>query len=206
MPSLGLGARPSGLPRRSIYRFCRRHCSPRALRLRSRSILPATHFCTRKIARDGRAVRSGRRARRRCARAGSNAGGRVAFETGRPARTWRGAGRSLADRRGSRSSLGALIKPFDIDVASGAYWLVARNLRDLSEPAAAFADWLRSEFAEADGPWKQLLEPVPEPGSSYFDFLYFSRNLSMSFASTFEGPAGEASAGLNVRTTSRHRS
>ena len=27
---------------------------------------------------------------------------------------------------------GALIKPFDIDVASGAYWLVARNLRATS--------------------------------------------------------------------------
>lgn len=50
---------------------------------------------------------------------------------------------------GGEVESGALIKPFDIDVASGAYWLVARNLRDLSEPAAALADWLRSEFAES---------------------------------------------------------
>lgn len=44
---------------------------------------------------------------------------------------------------------GALIKPFDTNVACGAYWLVARNLRKLSEPAAAFADWVRAEFAES---------------------------------------------------------
>ena len=50
---------------------------------------------------------------------------------------------------GGEVASGALIKPFDIDVASGAYWLVARNLKDLSEPAAAFANWLRSEFAES---------------------------------------------------------
>jgi LysR family transcriptional regulator, glycine cleavage system transcriptional activator len=44
---------------------------------------------------------------------------------------------------------GALIKPFDINVVCGAYWLVARSLRNLSEPAAAFADWIRVEFAES---------------------------------------------------------
>src|SRR5437667_2886041 len=48
---------------------------------------------------------------------------------------------------GDELASGALVKPFDIDVASGAYWLVARNLRDLSEPARAFPDWIRSEFA-----------------------------------------------------------
>ena len=52
---------------------------------------------------------------------------------------------------GEEIASGALIKPFDIDVASGAYWLVARSLRDLSEPAAAFADWIRSEFAKTRG-------------------------------------------------------
>ncbi|PBB21375.1 LysR substrate-binding domain-containing protein [Mesorhizobium sp. WSM4313] len=46
---------------------------------------------------------------------------------------------------------GALIKPFDIDVASGAYWLVARSLRNLPEPAKAFADWIRGEFAANRG-------------------------------------------------------
>jgi LysR family glycine cleavage system transcriptional activator len=50
---------------------------------------------------------------------------------------------------GGEVAAGTLIKPFDIEVASGAYWLVARSLRDLPEPAAAFADWLRSEFAES---------------------------------------------------------
>lgn len=48
---------------------------------------------------------------------------------------------------GEELASGELIKPFDIDVASGAYWLVARSLRNLSEPAKAFADWIRSEFA-----------------------------------------------------------
>lgn len=48
---------------------------------------------------------------------------------------------------GDELASGALVKPFDIDIASGAYWLVARNLRDLSEPASAFADWIRNEFA-----------------------------------------------------------
>ncbi|ESY57441.1 MULTISPECIES: LysR substrate-binding domain-containing protein [unclassified Mesorhizobium] len=50
---------------------------------------------------------------------------------------------------GEEIASGALIKPFDIDVASGAYWLVARSLKDLPEPAKAFADWVRSEFAES---------------------------------------------------------
>ncbi|RUW96634.1 MULTISPECIES: LysR substrate-binding domain-containing protein [unclassified Mesorhizobium] len=50
---------------------------------------------------------------------------------------------------GEELATGALVKPFDIDVASGAYWLVARSLHDLSEPAAAFAEWLRGEFADS---------------------------------------------------------
>jgi LysR family glycine cleavage system transcriptional activator len=53
---------------------------------------------------------------------------------------------------GDELASGALVKPFDIDVASGAYWLVARNLRDLSEPASAFADWIRNEFANGITP------------------------------------------------------
>ncbi|MDG4884929.1 LysR substrate-binding domain-containing protein [Mesorhizobium sp. WSM4884] len=52
---------------------------------------------------------------------------------------------------GDELASGALVKPFDIDVASGAYWLVARDLRNLSEPARAFADWIRSEFAQSRG-------------------------------------------------------
>jgi LysR family glycine cleavage system transcriptional activator len=53
---------------------------------------------------------------------------------------------------GDELASGTLVKPFDIDVASGAYWLVARNLRDLSEPASAFADWIRNEFANGRRP------------------------------------------------------
>jgi len=61
-----------------------------------------------------------------------------------------GHGVALGDLMLVRDELasGALIKPFDIDVASGAYWLVARSLKGLPEPAKAFADWIRSEFAE----------------------------------------------------------
>jgi LysR family glycine cleavage system transcriptional activator len=51
---------------------------------------------------------------------------------------------------------GALIKPFDTNVTTGAYWLVARNLRNLPEPAAAFADWLRTEFEES----RRFLEKI----------------------------------------------
>ncbi|TPM34933.1 LysR substrate-binding domain-containing protein [Mesorhizobium sp. B2-3-5] len=50
---------------------------------------------------------------------------------------------------GEEIASGTLVKPFDIDVASGAYWLVARSLRNLPEPAKAFADWVRSEFADS---------------------------------------------------------
>ena len=68
-----------------------------------------------------------------------------------------GHGAALGDllQIGEELASGVLIKPFDIDVASGAYWLVARNLRDLSEPARAFADWIRAEFAQS---WR-----LPEP-------------------------------------------
>lgn len=44
---------------------------------------------------------------------------------------------------------GTLVKPFETNVVCGAYWLVARNLRKLSEPAEAFADWIRAEFQES---------------------------------------------------------
>ncbi|WP_109578465.1 LysR substrate-binding domain-containing protein [Aminobacter sp. AP02] len=44
---------------------------------------------------------------------------------------------------------GTLIKPFETNVVCGGYFLVARNLRKLSEPAQAFADWVRAEFAQS---------------------------------------------------------
>jgi len=67
-----------------------------------------------------------------------------------------GHGVALGDLMLVREELasGALIKPFDTNVICGAYWLVARNLGALSEPAAAFADWIRDEFAES----RRLLE------------------------------------------------
>jgi len=43
---------------------------------------------------------------------------------------------------------GTLVKPFETNVVCGAYWLVAKSLRKLSEPAEAFADWIRAEFEE----------------------------------------------------------
>ncbi len=46
---------------------------------------------------------------------------------------------------------GALVKPFETNVVCGAYWLVAKDLAKLSEPAQAFADWIRAEFAASRG-------------------------------------------------------
>ncbi|AZO68109.1 MULTISPECIES: LysR substrate-binding domain-containing protein [unclassified Mesorhizobium] len=62
-----------------------------------------------------------------------------------------GHGVALADLLLAKEELatGALIKPFGTDIVCGAYWLVARSLRNLSEPAAAFAEWVRVEFAES---------------------------------------------------------
>ena len=44
---------------------------------------------------------------------------------------------------------GTLVKPFETNVICGGYWLVAKSLRKLSEPAQSFADWIRAEFAES---------------------------------------------------------
>lgn len=41
---------------------------------------------------------------------------------------------------------GALVQPFETRIEAGAYWLAARNLKTLSEPATRFADWVRAEF------------------------------------------------------------
>jgi len=42
---------------------------------------------------------------------------------------------------------GKLIKPFDIDVPCGTYWLVAPDLNNLTSEALSFARWIQSEFA-----------------------------------------------------------
>jgi len=43
---------------------------------------------------------------------------------------------------------GRLVAPIDCKLPAGAYWLVAPDLDGLSEPVAAFADWLCEELAE----------------------------------------------------------
>ena len=42
---------------------------------------------------------------------------------------------------------GTLVRPFEIEVPDGAYWLVAPDFRRLSRPATAFAEWLVQELA-----------------------------------------------------------
>ena len=42
---------------------------------------------------------------------------------------------------------GKLVRPFETTVVSGAYWLVCGSFERLSEPARAFADWIKGEFA-----------------------------------------------------------
>lgn len=46
---------------------------------------------------------------------------------------------------------GRLVQPFAIEVPYGAYWLVAPDLKALSEPAQAFATWLRGELEHGRG-------------------------------------------------------
>jgi LysR family glycine cleavage system transcriptional activator len=43
--------------------------------------------------------------------------------------------------------LETLVRPFEIDVPDGAYWLVAPDLRKLSRSASAFAEWIVEELA-----------------------------------------------------------
>jgi LysR family glycine cleavage system transcriptional activator len=37
---------------------------------------------------------------------------------------------------------GDLIRPFDISISGGSYWLVSRSFNGLSNGARSFADWL----------------------------------------------------------------
>jgi LysR family transcriptional regulator, glycine cleavage system transcriptional activator len=45
--------------------------------------------------------------------------------------------------------LGTVVRPFEIEVHDGAYWLVAPDFRRLSRPAQAFSDWIVQELASA---------------------------------------------------------
>lgn len=59
-----------------------------------------------------------------------------------------GHGVGLGDRFMEATELeaGTLIRPFDIEVPFGAYWLIAPDFGALTPAAAAFADWVMNEF------------------------------------------------------------
>jgi LysR family glycine cleavage system transcriptional activator len=46
---------------------------------------------------------------------------------------------------------GRLVRPFELSIPFGAYWLVAPDFELLSEPARAFTDWLLTEAAPRAG-------------------------------------------------------
>lgn len=46
---------------------------------------------------------------------------------------------------------GRLIRPFDISIPYGAYWIVARRFDRLPASAMAFVTWLEGRFAETEG-------------------------------------------------------
>lgn len=60
-----------------------------------------------------------------------------------------GQGVALGDTIVSAEDLraGRLVAPFDLWVPYGGYWLVAPDFDRLSEPAAAFAEWIRTSIA-----------------------------------------------------------
>ena len=61
----------------------------------------------------------------------------------------RGQGAALLDELFVEEDVraGRLIRPFDISIAHGAYFLVARRFDRLPEPASAFVRWMESRFA-----------------------------------------------------------
>lgn len=65
-----------------------------------------------------------------------------------------GQGVGLGDRRMEAGDLaaGTLVRPFDVELPSGAYWLVAPDYGQLGPAAAAFAEWAMARFGqERDG-------------------------------------------------------
>jgi LysR family transcriptional regulator, glycine cleavage system transcriptional activator len=59
-----------------------------------------------------------------------------------------GHGVALGDRvmESDDLRLGNFVRPFEIDVPYGDYWLVASDFRCLSRPANAFAEWITEEL------------------------------------------------------------
>ncbi|MDX3925490.1 MAG: LysR substrate-binding domain-containing protein [Shinella sp.] len=62
----------------------------------------------------------------------------------------RGHGVALADMLLAADDLaaGRLVQPFALSIDHGAYWLVARDFKRLSEPAGAFASWITGAFTD----------------------------------------------------------
>lgn len=50
---------------------------------------------------------------------------------------------------GDDLAAGTLIAPFDMQIPSGAYWLCARDLNRLPEPARRFANWIQAEIEQS---------------------------------------------------------
>lgn len=50
---------------------------------------------------------------------------------------------------GDDLAAGTLVAPFDTKIASGAYWLCARDLGRLSESGRLFSDWIKAEFSRS---------------------------------------------------------
>lgn len=65
-----------------------------------------------------------------------------------------GHGIALGDRMldGDDLAGGRLVRPFDLEVPYGAYWLVAPNLQRLGPAAKAFADWLVGQMQPGSAP------------------------------------------------------
>ncbi|PTE11517.1 LysR substrate-binding domain-containing protein [Mesorhizobium helmanticense] len=59
-----------------------------------------------------------------------------------------GHGVALGDRilNGADLRAGLLVRPFEMEVPYGSYWLVAADFQRLSQPAKTFADWLFEEL------------------------------------------------------------
>jgi len=59
----------------------------------------------------------------------------------------------LGDRilNGADLRAGLLVRPFEMEIPYGAYWLVAPDFQRLSRQAEIFADWLVEELRGTEG-------------------------------------------------------
>ena len=65
----------------------------------------------------------------------------------------RGQGIALVDERFSAEDVkaGRLIRPFDLCLPYGAYWIVTRRFDGLPKPTSSFVTWLEDRFSGLDG-------------------------------------------------------